>query len=315
MIRTSLFLLACALATGCQKQPAPNDPDPSDSAPSDKHHHGAGADDDVTIKVTHIAGKVHMLEGRGGNIAVSIGDDGVLMVDDQFEPLAPKIRAAIADLTEGAPKFAFLVNTHHHGDHTGGNPVFGQDAHIVAHANVRARLSTPQQRRGKTIDPLPEAGWPVITFEDAVSLHFNGEEVRVIHLPTGHTDGDSIVHFTGSGVVHMGDQYFNGRFPVIDLEGGGDVEGYAANVARAIEMLPADSKLIPGHGPASTLDELRAFHTMLTDSIELVRGHIAAGKSLEQIQAAGMPAKYSGLGSGFIDSDRWLGIVHASLTR
>lgn len=309
MLRIAIALLACIVVLGCQKQTSPT-PEPDQARP------GPGIEaDDVDIRVTHIAGKVYMLEGRGGNIGVSVGDDGVLMIDDQFAPLAPKIRAAIAGIAGGEPKIAFLVNTHHHGDHTGGNPEFGTEADIIAHRNVRKRVSTVQTARGRTTEPLPEAGWPIITFDEGLSIHFNGEEIAVMHLPTGHTDGDSVIHFTGSNVIHMGDQFFNGRFPFVDLESGGDVEGYAANVARVLEMVPADVAIIPGHGPAATLEDLRGYHQMLTETIDTVRKQIDAGKTLAQIQAAGLPVKYESWGAGFIDAKTWIATIHTSLTR
>src|SRR5882724_1700956 len=174
----------------------------------------------VEIKVTKVAGNVYMLEGSGGNIGVSVGPDGILIVDDQFSPLADKIRAALKTLGEG--KLKFVLNTHYHGDHTGGNVVFGPDALIIAQANVRKRLSTEQISRffNRTTPASPKEALPVITFDQAVSMVFNGEEIKVIHFPKGHTDGDSVIFFTGSNVVHMGDDFFNGRFPVVDLEAG-----------------------------------------------------------------------------------------------
>lgn len=307
MLRIVIALLACTLVLGCQKQASPT-PEPAKARP------GAEADD-VKIEVAHIAGKVYMLQGRGGNIGVSVGEDGVLMIDDQFAPLAPKIREAIAGIAGGEAEIAFLVNTHHHGDHTGGNPAFGAEADIIAHSNVRKRVSTAQTARGRTTEPLPEVGWPIITFDEGLSIHFNGEEIAVMHMPTGHTDGDSIIHFTSSKVIHMGDQFFNGRFPFVDLESGGDVEGYVANVAKVLEMAPADVTIIPGHGPVATLEDLRAYHQMLTETIGTVRKQIDAGKTLEQIQAAGLPAKYESWGSGFIDAKAWIATIHTSLTR
>ena len=157
---------------------------------------------DVEIKTIHAAGNIYMLEGRGGNIGVSVGSDGILMVDDQFEPLADKIEAALKKLSDGQLKF--VLNTHFHGDHTGGNEVFGPTAPIIAHTNVRERLKVK----------LSPEGLPIITFDTSLSIHFNGEEIRVIHFPKGHTDGDSVIFFTGANVVHMGDHFFSGRFPL-----------------------------------------------------------------------------------------------------
>ena len=211
---------------------------------------------DVRIEVTPVAGNVYVLEGRGGNIGASVGADGILIVDDQFAPLAEKIRAALKKVNPG--ELQFVLNTHWHGDHTGGNRVFGTEATIIAHTNVRGRLSTPQTVRGRDVEPLPIEALPVITFDESLSIHFNGEEIRVIHFPHGHTDGDSVVFFTGSNVVHMGDTFFAGRFPFVDLASGGDVKGLTRNIQTVIDRLGADAKIIPGHGPLSTPQDLKA---------------------------------------------------------
>ena len=166
---------------------------------------------DVKITAQHVAGSVHMLTGRGGNIGVSAGDDGLLMIDDQFEPLADKIRQALRDIHPGELKF--VLNTHWHGDHTGGNVSFGKEALLLAHEKVRDRLATEQTIRGRSQGPLPPEGWPVVTFEDGLYIHFNGERIEVVHYPSGHTDGDAVVYFPESGVVHTGDLFFSGRFP------------------------------------------------------------------------------------------------------
>jgi len=268
---------------------------------------------DVTIKATKVAGSVYMLEGSGGNIGVCAGPDGILVVDDQFAPLADKILAAIKDIDPGPIKF--VLNTHWHGDHTGGNVVFGPLAPIIAHTNVRERLTTPQHLNERTIDPLPAKGLPVITFDNSIALHFNGEDIDVIHFPHGHTDGDSVVFFKKSNVVHMGDLMFSGMFPFVDLDHGGDIVGLTVNVAAIIERLPADVKLIPGHGPISTLDDLKAFHAMLEKTTNFVRKRIKAGKTLESLKEAGLPEKWKPWGTGFIKTDRWIETIYKSLTR
>lgn len=268
---------------------------------------------DVQIKTTHVAGKIYMLEGRGGNIGVSVGQDGILMVDDQFAPLADKIRAALKELGQG--KVKFVLNTHWHADHTGGNPEFGPQAPIIAHTNVRKRLSTKQHVLGRSIEPLPKEGLPVITFDDSLSVHFNGEEIRVIHFPHGHTDGDSVIFFTASNVVHMGDDFFNGMFPFVDLGSGGDVEGLAKNVKIVIDQVPPDVKLIPGHGPVGTLADLKDYHNMLIETTDIVRQGIKAGKTLDRIQSQGLPDQWKDWGNGFIKTDRWLDIIYQSLTK
>ena len=247
----------------------------------------AAAQDDlskVEIKATKVNGNVYMLEGAGGNIGVSVGEDGILIVDDQFAPLADKIKAALKTLGEG--KLRFILNTHWHGDHTGGNASFGREAPIIAHDNVRKRLSTEQRLEffKQTIPASPKEALPVITFDQSVSVHFNGEEIRVIHFPHGHTDGDSVIFFTKSNVVHMGDDFFAGRFPFVDLDSGGSVQGLIKNIAEIIPKLPEGAKLIPGHGPISTIDGLKVYHRMLMETTEVVRKGMAGKKTLDQIK-------------------------------
>lgn len=275
--------------------------------------HAQGNMDDVQIRTKHVAGNVYMLTGRGGNIGVSAGEDGLMMVDDQYAPLSVKIKAALSSLRKG--KLEFVLNTHWHGDHTGGNPFFGRDAHIIAHNNVRRRLATAQQLFGRTVGPLPKEGLPIITFEDALSLHFNGEEVKIFHFPHGHTDGDSIVFFTRSNVIHMGDHYFNGMFPFIDLDHGGDVVGLTHNIRAVLNLASPGAKLIPGHGPLADLDDLENYHAMLVATTGLVQSAITDGKSLEEIQKAGVPARWRSWEGGFIKTDKWLATIHESLTR
>ena len=274
----------------------------------------------VEIKVTPVAGRVYMLEGAGGNIGASVGEDGILLVDDQFEPLAPKIRAAVQGIASGGGgsgggKIKFVINTHWHGDHTGGNSVFGLEAPIIAQTNVRRRLSTEQSVRGEKVPPSPKQALPVITFDQAVSVHWNGEEIKVIHFPHGHTDGDSVVFFTGSKVVHMGDDFFAGQFPFVDLGTGGSVQGLIDDVAKALTLVPADAKVIPGHGPLSTRADLERFHAMLVASTDVVRRRMKAGESLEKIQAEGLPAELAPWGKGFVDTKTWILTIHDSLAR
>ena len=270
----------------------------------------------VEIKVTKVAGNVYMLEGAGGNIGVSVGPDGILIVDDQFAPLADKIKAALKTLGEG--KLKFVLNTHYHGDHTGGNVAFGPDAPIIAQTNVRKRLSEEQKSKffNRTTPPSPKEALPVITFDQAVSVFFNGEEIKVIHFPHGHTDGDSVIFFTGSNVVHMGDDFFNGRFPVVDLEAGGDVEGLTTNIAGIIERLSKvpGVKIIPGHGQLSDVEGLKTFHRMLVETTDIVRKRMAAGKTLDQIKAESLPEEWKTWGNGYIKTEVWLTLIYNSLS-
>jgi glyoxylase-like metal-dependent hydrolase (beta-lactamase superfamily II) len=267
----------------------------------------------VEIKVHPAAGNVYMLEGAGGNIGVSAGNDGILIVDDQYAPLAEKIRATLKGINQG--KLKFILNTHWHGDHTGGNATFGPEAPIIAQENVRKRLSTAQHVMGNDVPASPAEALPVITFAESVSVHFNGEEIRVIHYPHGHTDGDSVIFFTKSNVVHMGDDFFAGRFPFVDLESGGSVQGMTAGVEKVLAQIPADAKVIPGHGPLSDVNGLKAYHHMLVETAAIVQKQIKAKKTLAQIKTAGLPAEWKEWGSGFIKTDDWIEAIYNSLTQ
>jgi cyclase len=268
----------------------------------------------IEIKPTKVAGTIWLLEGAGGNIGVSAGPDGLLIVDDQFLPLADKIKAALKGISPDG-KLAFVVNTHWHGDHTGGNRAFGKEATIIAQLNVRKRLATPQDRGGRMSEASPKEALPVVTFEDGVTIWFNGEEIEVVHVPSGHTDGDAIVYFKGANVVHMGDQFFNGMFPFIDLNSGGDLAGYVKNVADTVARIPADAKIIPGHGGLATVEDLKTFHTMLAKTTDYVRAEIAKGMTLEQAKKAGLPDEWKSYASDFITVEKWVETVYTSLRK
>jgi glyoxylase-like metal-dependent hydrolase (beta-lactamase superfamily II) len=265
----------------------------------------------VEIKTTHVAGSVYMLEGAGGNIGASVGPDGILIVDDQFAPLSDKIREALAKIGPG--KIKFVLNTHCHGDHTGGNAALGRDGTIVAHENVRVRLSSTQTIHGETIEPVAKEALPVVTFDAGLRIHFNGEEIELVHLPHGHTDGDSVVFFPGSNVVHMGDDFFSGMFPFVDIDSGGDVEGLVKNVQKVLDRVPPGAKIIPGHGSLSTREDLAAFHDVLAATVDFVRKGLTEGKSLEEIQKGPFPEEWKKWGAGFINTETWIETVHRSL--
>ncbi|HEY0511291.1 MAG TPA: MBL fold metallo-hydrolase [Thermoanaerobaculia bacterium] len=267
----------------------------------------------VEVKVVPVSGNIYMLQGAGGNIGVSAGSDGVLLVDDEYAPLAEKIRAALKSINPG--KLKFVLNTHFHGDHTGSNPVFGPEATIVAQDNVRKRLESGSVIMGNKTGPMAAAGLPAITFADTVSVHFNGEEIKAIHFPNGHTDGDSVIFFTQSNVVHMGDDFFNGFYPFVDLESGGSVQGMTAGVAKVLAQIPANAKVIPGHGPLSDVEGLKRFHRMLVETAAVVQKQIKAGKKLDQIQAAGLPDEWKEWGKGFINTKTWIETVYNSLKK
>lgn len=266
---------------------------------------------EVEIKVHPVAGKIYMLEGAGGNIGVSAGEDGIVIIDDQYAPLAPKIKAALAGIVDAPVRF--VINTHYHGDHTGGNEIFGESAPIIAHTNVRKRMQ--QGTPAFKIPPAAEGALPVITFDDAVSVHFNGEEIRAVHFPHGHTDGDSVIWFTGSNVVHMGDNFFAGVYPFIDIEGGGSVRGLIANLDRILPTLPDDVKIIPGHGPLSNRKELQAYREMLVETSAIVEQGVREGKTAEELKEAKVLSKYDRLSWNFINSDRFLDILYRDLSR
>jgi len=254
---------------------------------------------DVKVEAIHVSGPIHMLTGAGGNIAVSVGDDGALIVDDQFLPLAERIQSAIDGLGGGRPKL--VLNTHHHRDHVGGNPHFGEAATIIAHHNVRSRMAGNQS--------LPPVALPVVTFADALSVHFNGEEIALFHLPAGHTDGDSAVWFKSSNVLHLGDQLFSGRFPFIDMDAGGTVQGYIANLEAVLERTPNDAHVIPGHGPLGGLEAVREAVAVIRATQGQVAKAIADGVAIERIIGAGLGPEYAEWGAGFIDEERWIRLL------
>ncbi|HEY5241509.1 MAG TPA: MBL fold metallo-hydrolase, partial [Polyangiaceae bacterium] len=263
-------------------------------------------------------GSVYMLEGAGGNIGVSVGDDGIVLVDDEFAPLAPKIREALLGITDRPIKV--VLNTHWHGDHTGGNAIFGADAPIVAHENVRKRLIAGAPARtvgGKSMDaipPAPKGALPILTFDDQVMVHLNGEDIRAIHFPSGHTDGDVVIWFTQSNVVHMGDDFVTYGFPFVDVASGGSVKGLIAAIDKVIPQLPAEVKIIPGHGKISTLDDMKKLSATLKDCVKLVQAEAQKGKTLEQVQQAKPLAKYDDLGKGFIKPDAFVETIFKELT-
>lgn len=268
----------------------------------------------VEMKVTKVAGNVYMLEGAGGNIGALVGDEGIVMVDDQFAPLAPKIAAALKGVS-GKP-VRFVINTHYHFDHTGGNASFGQDGStIIAQGNVRKRLAEGSAVLGNKTPPAPKAALPIITFDDTATVWLNDEEVRAIHLPSGHTDGDAVIWFVKANVVHMGDDFVTYGFPFVDVANGGSVAGLAAACERVLALVPADSKFIPGHGPVSTAADIRTFVQMVRDTRAAVEAEVRKGRTLDQIKGAGVLAKWDSYGKGFIKADQWVETLYADITR
>lgn len=270
----------------------------------------------IQLQLTKVAGTVYMIdmvEGSGGfaggNVGVSIGADGIVLVDTMFAPLAPKVMAALRSVSDQPVRF--VINTHVHGDHTDGNAAFGAGAIIVAHANTRLQLATdgpdPEDRAA------PAIALPVITIGDELSLHQNGESIRVVHFPHAHSDTDAVVFFEQSKVVHMGDTYFAGMFPFIGR--GGSIAGLVACIEKVLSDAPADAKVIPGHGPLSNLAELRATLAMLQETSAIVENGIKNKQSLQEMTAAKVLAKYDKWGGGYLSTDGWLEQLYAVLTR
>lgn len=264
----------------------------------------------VEIQAIPAAGAVTMLVGAGGNLAVQAGDDGVLLVDDQFAPLEPKIRAAIEKLSKKPVRF--LVNTHYHGDHTGGNALFGKDATVVAQENVRKRLEAGDGgRRG----PMPKEGLPVVSYPEQASIHWNGEEIRLVHVGPAHTDGDTLVYFAKSNVLHTGDVFVNRTFPFVDARGGGRARGYVAGVERALQIADANTKIIPGHGPIATVEDLKGYLAFWKEAIAIVEAGLAAGKTAEQMKSEKAFAQFEKLSGGFVSTDAFLEALHRDLSQ
>jgi len=272
---------------------------------------------DVELKTVHVRGNIYMLEGihgfAGGNIGVSIGDDGILIVDDQFSEMNEKIRVALNKLKPGQPKY--VLNTHWHGDHTGGNIDFNTHATIIAHDNVRKRMMTEQRNMFATTPARPKEAWPVITFDESLTIYFNGETIKVLHFPNGHTDGDSVIYFIESNVVHMGDHYFAEMFPFVDITSGGNVLNLADNIKIIIDSMPDDVRIIPGHGSLSNKEELITYHKMLQGSIRFVQQKIDKGVTLEELIEVGLPNELKPWETGFIKAEKWLTFIYQSIER
>lgn len=258
--------------------------------------------DDVVIKAQQVSNNVYMLAGAGGNIGVLLGAEGTLMIDDQFEPLAPKIEQAIANIESAKqPKVSYVVNTHYHGDHSGGNVYFSKSASLLAHENVRKRLAKKSDQ-----------GLPVITYESGVKLHLNNEDVHVMHLPAGHTDGDSVVYFANANVWHLGDLFFQNRFPYIDTDGGGSVKGYIQNISSLLLKIDESAPIIPGHGELANKKDLQNLLSMIIATKLEVQTKRAKGDSLEDVIKAGLSEKWSSWHWSFITEEKWIKTLYNS---
>jgi glyoxylase-like metal-dependent hydrolase (beta-lactamase superfamily II) len=273
--------------------------------------------DSVQVRSYHVAGNVHVLMGRGGNIGVLVSDDGVILVDDDYAPLTARVQAAVRAISPRPIRF--LLNTHWHGDHTGGNESLGRaGVLIMAHHNVRARMSTEQFIAGlnQRVPASPPGALPVVTFGEDVTFHVAGDEVHAFHVPPAHTDGDVLVHFRRANVIHMGDTYFNGAYPYVDLSSGGSLEGVIGAVDSVLARSNAQTRIIPGHGAVSGVAELRAYREMLVTVRDRVAAAIRAGKTVQQLRAerplADLDARWGG---GFIKPDVMVAIAYESLSR
>jgi cyclase len=274
----------------------------------------------VQIKVTKVSGNIYMLEGEGGNIAASVGEDGIVIVDDQFAPLADKIQAALKNLGITDKPVRFVINTHYHGDHTGGNiPFNNAGSTIIAQDNVRKRLvSGGTAGNGSSIKmevkPADRAALPIITFEHDVTVHLNGEDIRALHFPAGHTDGDSVIFFPKNNVVHLGDDFVRYGFPFIDVASGGSVQGMIDAMEKATAQLPADVKVIPGHGALSNLDDVREFVKMLKETSAVVEKALQQRKTLEQMKKEKILDPWKKWSGDFVSTDAFIETLYNSLT-
>ncbi len=274
----------------------------------------------VEIKVTKVSGDIYLLEGAGGNIAASVGEDGIVLIDDQFAPLAEKIQAALKNIGVTDKPVRFVINTHYHGDHTGGNEPFNNSGStIIAHDNVRKRLETGGTAgNGGSVKienkPATKATLPIITFDHDVTIHLNGEDIRALHFPSGHTDGDSIIFFPKNNVVHMGDDFVRYGFPFIDVASGGSVQGIIAACEKVAAELPADVKVIPGHGALSNMDDVRAFTKMLKETSAVVQKALDQHKTLDQMKQTKILAPWDKFSGSFINSDAFIETLYNSLT-
>jgi glyoxylase-like metal-dependent hydrolase (beta-lactamase superfamily II) len=272
--------------------------------------------DDVDVSIEPLGGSVYVLQGAGGNLGASIGADGIILIDDQFAPLTPKILAALRSVSDAPVRF--VINTHYHGDHVGGNENLGESGSlIIAHDNIRERMTVEQFSRffDRATPPYPDAALPVVTFSDRVTLHVNGEPATVHHVAHAHTDGDAIVHFPRSNVIHMGDVFFNQRYPYVDLDAGGTIQGIIAGADLALSLASPDTKIIAGHGPAvATVQELREYRDYLAAARDQVQGLIDQGATLEAAIAAQPTAQWDAtLGAAWITPAQFVTFIYNSL--
>jgi cyclase len=271
--------------------------------------------DTVRIRPLKVAEHIYMLKGSGGNIGVFTGPEGILMIDNQFAPLSEKITAAIKTLDAGPIRF--LINSHIHGDHSGGNDNFAKaGATIVAHDQVRARMmkETVNQRMNRTFPPREKIAWPVVTFDSKLNFHLNDEDIELLHFDPGHTDGDAIIHFKKANVYHTGDAFVRTGYPYIDGSSGGTLDGYISTLAKLLTVIDGSAKVIPGHGDLGTRADVKAVHDMLLDIRNQVAAALKSGKKVEDIPGMNITAKYDAQwGAGFVKGKDFVLVVAESL--
>lgn len=268
-----------------------------------------------TVEVKPLRGPLHLLHGRGGNVVASVGLDGVLLVDNDYAELGPAYEQVLSQLTNSKIAPGFVINTHWHADHTGNNEFWGyRGAVMVAHHNVRQRLSTPQEiaAMNMKVEPSAAIALPIITFRDSMALHFNGDDIEIQHYPKGHTDGDSVIFYSKQNVVHTGDLFFKDAFPFVDLSSGGSVAGYIANVESVLARMDDETIVVPGHGAIANKADFARYLKMLKQTNAVVHTMLIKGMSAEQIVAQGLGRKWASWGKGFISEEQWINTIVSS---
>jgi glyoxylase-like metal-dependent hydrolase (beta-lactamase superfamily II) len=275
---------------------------------------GALAQGNDKLTTEDFGNGIYMLVGAGGNVGVLTGEDGTFVIDDKYDRVSDQIISIVKGLTD--KPITYVINTHYHGDHTGSNTSLkAVGATVIAHDNVRVRMGQDIENKlwGRTVKAVPESQWPTITFSDDMTFHINAQTAKVVHVPNAHTDGDSIIYFEEANILHMGDNYFNGMFPYVDIDAGGSLQGMIAAHDTALAMINDETRIMPGHGPEASKADLMTAHEMLVDIQNRVQSHIDNGKSLEEILDAKI-LKDLGDYASFIDEDRMIRIAHRSLT-
>ncbi len=276
---------------------------------ADQHHA-----ESTGFSSTHLNSTTHLLQGKGGNIAVIEGKDGLVVIDAEYASMSDALLAELAEFG-GADKLTYLINTHWHGDHTGGNHVLGHKTQIIAHDNVRTRLLTTQEIKmfNMVSEAYPSHALPSVTFDNRMTLHINDETIELVHFANGHTDGDTVVFLKDANIVHMGDHFFSGFFPFVDVDHGGNVVKLADNVKSILSMIDDDTQVIPGHGPLSTKADLELFHSMLLGTIAEVEAMRDADLWLEEMREKGLSEKWDDWADGMLTTTAWIQIINSSL--